>query len=166
MKDIYKNPILYYILVPALVALWPLLVWAVYLPNAMDSLQDDLVDYVEAQETIGQILKLDPERLKLTDSKAAAAEFDYATSFNEIATSCGIAWANYNISSKPARVKNRQKTQNAVMVLNEVDVAKFARFLSSLQLRWANLQCEKVKLTKKEGLPDDWKINLDFKYYY
>ena len=32
MKDVYKNPILYYILVPVVVALWPLLVWSVYLP--------------------------------------------------------------------------------------------------------------------------------------
>lgn len=165
MKDIYKNPVLYYILVPVLVALWPLLVWAVYLPNAREGLENDIAQYAKAQETIGQILNLDRGRLKLTDSKAAA-DFDYVASIDEIARSCSIASTNYNISSKPARVKNQQKTQSAVVVLNEIDIRRFSEFLSALQLRWANLQCEKVKLTKKKGLPDAWKVNLDFKYYY
>jgi len=28
------------------------------------------------------------------------------------------------------------------------------------------LQCDTVTLTKKKGLPDMWKVDLDFKYYY
>ena len=166
MKDIYKNPILYYILVPALVALWPLLVWAVYLPGARDSRQKDVEQYAKAQQIMAQILELDPERLKISGTSTASADFDYATGVFEIANSCQIPDTSYKISSKPARVKDRQKTQSAVVLLDNVDITKFAEFLSRIQLRWANLQCEKVKLTKKEGLPDAWKINLDFKYYY
>jgi len=166
MKDIYKNPILYYILAPALVALWPLLVWAVYLPGARDSLQKDMQQCVKAEQIIAQILELDPERLKISGTSTASVEFDYATSVVEIANSCKIPSTSYKISSRPTRVKNRQKTQSAVVLLDNVDITKFAEFLSRIQLRWANLQCEKVKLTKKEDLPDAWKINLDFKYYY
>lgn len=166
MKDVYKNPILYYILVPVLIALWPLLVWAVYFPNAKNNLQDDKVQYEKAQKIMKEILILDPARLKFAGSKTAAAEFDYATAVDEIARFCEILFTSYNISSKPARVKDKQKSKSAVVVLNDVDIAKFAKFLSAIQLRWANLQCEKAKLTKKQGLPDAWKANLDFKYYY
>jgi hypothetical protein len=52
------------------------------------------------------------------------------------------------------------------VVLKEVDITKFAKFLSTIQLRWANLQCVKVKLTKKKGLRDTWDVDLDFKYFY
>ena len=166
MKDLYKNPVLYYILVPVLAALWPLLVWAVYLPNAEDSWQSDKVQYEKAQKIMKEILTLDPDRLKLSGSETTAVEFDYATAIDEIARSCLIASANYTVSSKPARIKNKQKSQSAMVILNDVDITKFAKFLSAIQLRWANLQCERLKLTRNQGLPDAWKADLDFKYYY
>jgi hypothetical protein len=59
-----------------------------------------------------------------------------------------------------------QKSQSAKVGLKQVDITKFAKFLSTVQLRWANLQCSQVKLTKKKGLPDTWDVDLDFKYYY
>ncbi len=34
IKEIYKNPMFYYILVPALAAFWPVIIWGVYLPGA------------------------------------------------------------------------------------------------------------------------------------
>jgi hypothetical protein len=34
MREVYKNPMLYYLLIPVLVGIWPLLVWGVYLPRA------------------------------------------------------------------------------------------------------------------------------------
>ena len=52
MKDIYKNPIFYYILVPCLAALWPLLVWAVYSPAVERNLQDDREQYKLAEAKI------------------------------------------------------------------------------------------------------------------
>ena len=53
MKDIYKNPIFYYILVPVLITLWPLLIWGVYLPEAERSWKDDEADYKKAKNIMG-----------------------------------------------------------------------------------------------------------------
>ena len=166
MKDIYKNPFSYYILVPIVVALWPLLVWVVYLPEAEHNWNLEKARYTKAQKVIEQILTLDPDRLEFADSKAGAAEFDYATAIDGIARQCKISSGNYKRSTKPKRTSKGQKTQNCHVVLKDVDIARFARFLSTIQLRWASLQCERVTLTKKKGLPDVWKVDLDFKYYY
>jgi len=166
MKDIYKNPTLYYILVPVVVVLWPLLVWAVYLPDAEENWQDEKAQYNKAQKIIEEILNIDPDRLAFVDSKTNAAEFDYANVVDRVATSCKISSTNYELSSKPTRTSKGQKTQSCHVELKQVDITRFARFLSTIQLRWANLQCENVTLTKGKGRPDMWKIDLDFKYYY
>ena len=166
MKDIYKNPILYYILVPTMVVLWPLLVWAVYLPDAEENWQAEKAQYNKAQKIIEEILNVDPDRLAFVDSKTSAAEFEYANVVDRVATSCKISSTNYELSTKPTRTSKGQKTQSCHVELKQVDITRFARFLSTIQLRWANLQCENVTLTKGKGRPDTWKVDLDFKYYY
>ena len=166
MKEIYKNPVLYYILVPVLIVLWPLLVHMVYLPQTERLMEKDMEQYSKAEEIMIKILEIDPGRLELADSKKGSAKFDYATAVDKAARKCRISPTNYNISSKPARISSGQKSQRAKVVLKEVDILKFAEFLSAIQLRWANLKCEKVTLTEKKGVKDIWKIDLDFKYYY
>jgi len=166
MKDIYKNPIFYYILVPVVVALWPLLVWVAYLPDAEDNLNDEKTQYKKAQEIMGDILSIDPGRLEFAGLKAPPAEFDYATAVEKIASLCKIPSTSYKLSSGIIITSGGQKSQSANVGLKQVDMAKFARFLSTIQLRWANLQCVRLKLTKKKGLPDTWDVDLDFKYYY
>ncbi|MDD5326251.1 MAG: hypothetical protein PHY02_00370 [Phycisphaerae bacterium] len=165
-KDIFKNPALYYILAPVAVALWPLLIWGVYLPAAADNWQAEQNQYHQAQTIIKEILDIDPERLKFADTDGNAAEFDYASAIEATANSCGIPPADYKLSSGIITASGGQKSQSAKVGLKQVDITKFAKFLSTLQLRWANLQCSGVKLTKKKGLPDIWDIDLDFKYYY
>src|SRR4030042_51625 len=99
MKDILKNPILYYILVPALVALWPLLVWGVYLPAAKRDWQTESKQYEKAQGIINEILVIDPDRLNFADTQNTAAEFDYASALDQIAGSCGIPPTDYKLNS-------------------------------------------------------------------
>lgn len=166
MKDIYKNPILYYIFVPVVVALWPLLVRTVYLPEAQHNWKVEKTQYNKAQKTVIEILTLDPDRLEFADHQKAAAEFDYAVAVERITSLCGITWTNYNISSKPIRTTGGQKTQDALVALKEVDIAQFAKFLSTIQIRWANLKCDRLTITRKKGLPDAWKVDLNFKYYH
>jgi len=166
MKDIYKNPILYYILVPSLAALWPLLVWAVYSPAAQDNLKEEMKQYEEAQAKIDTILDSDPTRLELADPNKTADRFDYDTAVSDVARRCKIPATNYTVSSKPVRTSSGKKSQSAKVVLKQVNIAVFADFLSKIQLRWASLECENVTLTKKKGLADMWKVDLDFKYYY
>ncbi len=167
MKDIYKNPSLYYILVPIMVALWPLLVWGVYLPDVKRSLKKEKAEYGEAQTKMLEILILDPDRLEFADAGSAAAEFDYANAVDRVASFCGIPSTSYKLSSGPIITRQGKKSQTATVSLKDVDIAKFAKFLSTIQLRWADLQCEKLKkLKKKEGFPDRWDVVLEFKYYY
>jgi len=166
MKDIYKNPVLYYILAPCIAALWPLLVWAVYLPAAEKDLEAGRAGYEKARVTIGAILELDPTRLENDDPNKTADKFDYATAVSNVANRCRIPATNYTVSSKPVRVSSGKKNQSAKVVLNEVGIASFADFLSKIQLRWADLECESVTLTQKKGLVDVWKVDLNFKYYY
>ena len=166
MKDIYKNPTLYYILVPCLVALWPLLVWAVYLPGAKRGYEREEAQYREAQVKILTILGRDPARLEFADPNKTADKFDYATAVNDIARMCGISAINYTVSSRPARTSGGKKSKSATVALKQVDITSFATFLSKIQLRWANLQCDSVTLTQKKGLVDVWKVDLDFKYFF
>jgi hypothetical protein len=166
MKEIYKNPMLYYIVVPILVALWPLLVWGVYLPRVDDSWNDGKTEYSKALAIMLKILTIDADRLEFVDPNVASREFDYLTAVDKVASQCRILAANYTFSSGPPMKTDKQKSQTATVILKEVDMATFASFLSKLQFGWANLQCTKIKLTKKKGLPDTWKADLDFKYYY
>ena len=166
MKDIYKNPTFYYITIPIIVALWPLIIWGVSLPGANRSLDKELKDYEKAGALMEEILKLDPDRLALADVRVDAEEFDYARAIQQVATICRIPSANYKLSSGIIMVTSGKKSQTANVALKEVGLEKFAKFLSTIQLRWESLQCERIKLTKKKGLPDTWDIDLVLKYYY
>ncbi len=166
MRDIYKNPTFYYVLVPVVVALWPLLVWTLYLPKTGRNWNLEKEQYNKSQELIAEILALDADRLELADSKNTAAEFDYAVAVERIADLCRIPSSNYNLSSGIIITTGGQKSQSAKVGLKQVDLTKFARFLSTIQLHWANLQCVQVKLDKKKSLTDVWDVDLEFKYYY
>jgi cytochrome oxidase assembly protein ShyY1 len=165
MKDIYKNPNLYYILVPVVIALWPLLVWAVYLPRAERNLDTEIEQYDKAQANIEGILSLDADRIHLADAKTGAAEFDYVNEVYRIAALSGIPQSKCKINSGMI-MPGEQKSQGAKVNFSDIDIVKFARFLSTIQLRWANLQCMVIRLSKNKNLPDSWNIDLDFKYYY
>ncbi|KPJ66854.1 MAG: hypothetical protein AMJ43_06780 [Coxiella sp. DG_40] len=166
MKEIYKNPGLYYILAPVAISLWSLFIWGIYLPDAERRWKADKAQYNKAQNIIAEILSLDPERLAFAGMEADTAEFDYANAVEKTASLCGIPSTDYKLSSGIIIESGGQKSQSAQVSLKKVDIVKSARFLSTIQLRWANLQCSRVKLTKKKGLPDVWDVDLEFKYYY
>ena len=166
MREIYKNPLFYYVLVPIVAALWPLLVWTVYLPDAEHDWELEKARYNKAQKIIAEILAYDPDRLEFADLTSDESEFDYASAVEKVASLCRIPSKDYKLSSGLIITSGGQKTQNARITLNEVGIVKFAKFLSTIQLRWENLQCEQVKLTRSKALPDVWKADLDFRYYY
>ena len=168
MKDIYKNPILYYIAVPVIVALWPLLVWAVYLPNAQKDIKEQVDKYKQAEPIMMEILTLEPDRLEFADANDTTADFTYGEAIDRIASLCRIPPSKYDLSSAMVITTRGQKSQSASISLKEIDIRKFARFFSMMQLRWANLQCERLKLSKKQNLPDNdmWDIDIQLKYYY
>ena len=168
MKDIYKNPILYYIVVPVIVGLWPLLVWAIYLPNAQKDIKEQMDQYKRAEPIMTDILTLEPDRLEFADANDTVADFTYGEAIDRIASLCRIQPSKYNLSSAMVMTTRGQKSQSASVDLKEIDIRKFSRFFSMMQLRWPNLQCERLKLSKKQNLPDNdmWDVDMELKYYY
>jgi hypothetical protein len=166
IRELIKNPVFYYVLVPAVLALWPLIGWALYLPAARSGWQQEQKLYEESQKIIGDILTIDPDRLQFAGAKQAGDKFDYAGAIDKVATSCQISPTSYRLSSGVITKSGDQKTQNANISLKDVDVVRLAKFLSTLQLRWSNLQCTRVKLTAKKEVKDRWDVDLDFKYFF
>jgi hypothetical protein len=165
MKDLLRQSTLYYIAAPVLLAVWPLLLWLVYLPRTAETWEAEKKIYAEARQLAEEILTLDPDRRSYGDDKKSTG-FDYTVAIDAAARKLGIASANYTISSKPIQKSPGQKTRDCQLIINEIDITTLAEFLSNLQLTWASLQCQKVTLTKKESLPDAWKVDLTLKYYY
>lgn len=166
MKDIHKNPILYYIAVPVLVGIWPLLVWAIYLPDAQENCDQMMKDYVqEAEPVMIEILNLDPSRLESADPNVNTAEFAYDRVVYEVASKCSIPPSKCNLNARSIQTPSGQKTQSANVKLTQINITTFARFLSTIKLRWPNLQCNRITLTKK-NLPDMWDADAEFRYYY
>jgi hypothetical protein len=154
--------------VPVLIGLWPLLVWAVYLPNAQQDIKGELEQCLTAKPIMDEIINLEPERLEFADANDTAAEFTYGEAIDRIASLCRIPPSKYNLSSAMVMTTRGQKSQSASVDLKEIDIRKFARFFSMMQLRWPNLQCERLKLSKKQNLPDNdmWDVDIELKYYY
>lgn len=166
MKDVYKNPLFYYIGVLAVAVLWPVVIWGVYLPAARARFGNDQDQYRKAQQVIDELLTVDPQRLDFTQEKGATAAFDYATAVQQTAQFASIPAAAYRLSSSPVITSEGQKSQSANVALKDVDITKTARFLSRIQLQWSGLQCTKMTLRKKKGLPDSWDVDFTFKYFY
>ncbi len=155
----------YYILAPALAVLWPIFM-GVYLHGAKIGLENDKQQYDKAQQIIQEIINIDPDRLDYTKGKNPTAGFDYATAVQQAAEFCSIPAANYKLSSGIIIKSEGQKNQSANVALKGVEITRAARFLSTIQLRWAGLQCTKISLRKNKGTPDAWDVDLMFKYYY
>jgi hypothetical protein len=166
MREVYKNPMLYYLLAPILVAAWPLLVRAVYLPEAERGSRDELALCLEGQSCVQDIRKYDPERMTGNDSPEVSLEFQYPKAIDRVANLCGIPSTSYNQTTSPPQTVNNKKTQNARVTLVNVGIVQAANFLSTIQSMYVNLKCERLKLTKKEGLPDQWDAEMTFWYTY
>ncbi len=161
MKDAIKNPLLYFLLVPVCIAIWPLLVRALYLPNAQESFSKEQALYEEGEEIIKHILELDPDRIKLAKEKDGV-EFEYSSAVSKAASKCGISYHNYSHSTKP----RRKGIQTCRVELKEVGIEKFALFLSGMVLQWPSLECDKVTFKPDQNKKDVWKVDMDFKYEF
>jgi hypothetical protein len=167
MKDIHKNPIFYYVLVPAITGVFPLIAWGVYVPGIRSILTEEKEQYQKAQVLIGELLRVDPQRIEFTQQKGRSARFDYATAVQQAAEFCLVPSSSYRLSSGIITTSGGgQKSQSANISLKDVDIAKAARFLSTVQLRWSGLRCTKIALRKKKGMPDSWDVDFAFKYFY
>jgi hypothetical protein len=167
MKDIFKKPIFYYVLVPAVIGLWP--VWLLCLgnPASKSNLQKEIKDYNEAEKLIGEILgELDPQRLDYAKTKKGGDTFDFTTAIDQVTRFCRIAPNDYKLSSSPVRnMKGGQKSQDAAITIDRIDIERLAKFLSVMHMRWVNLQCTNLTLIKLKDEKDTWKADVRFIYY-
>ncbi len=166
MRDIHRNPIVYYLLIPVLIGVWPLLVSCVYLPAAEKSRDADYDFLLEGQTAIMEILEVDPQRTSMADPNRVAGEFAYAKAIDREANLCGILPSNHTVDAGNIIVMSGKKRQDARVELKDVGIIQAARFLSAMQSTWVNLTCDKIELSKRKGMPDQWKVNLHFVYYY
>ncbi|MEN6383726.1 MAG: hypothetical protein ABFD79_00850 [Phycisphaerales bacterium] len=167
MKDIYRRIIFYYVLAPAIIAIWPIYLLTVGLPGTKKGLENEITDYTKAQGYIKQILgELDPARLDYAKSKKTGEGFDFITAIDQVTKLCGIPQTGYRLSTSPQRkVKGGQASQDASMSIDKINIEKFTKFVSVMHMRWSNLQCTNVTLGKIKGEKDNWKADVRFIYY-
>jgi len=165
-EGFYKNPFFLYLIVPVILAIWPLFVWLVYLPAMEKAWARDQEHYKNAQPIIEEILTLDPERVHITEGKGTTSQFDYANAIQKVASLIRIPAGNYKLASGMLITASGQKSQSARVSLKDVSITQISSFLSTLQLHWPDLQCNTLKLTKRKDSADSWDADFDFKYYF
>jgi len=166
MHDIYKNPILYYLLIPVLVALWPLLVWGVYLPRNQHQRDVEQSLLVEAQTHIVDILLLVPDLLILHETEAVTEEFSFGRTTDRVANLCTIPAGSCTYSGGGIMKVAGKKRQEGRVELANVNMLQAAKFLSTFQSTRAGLTCEQAEFRKKKGMSDQWEVDFKFVYYY
>ena len=162
MRDMLRNPLVYYLVAPVLVGIWPLLVWGVYLPRAQQDWEDDKAYYFEGQTYMVDVLLRDPDRLDMAGDDQVGGEFSYATAIERVANLCSIPASSCTYSAG----KIIKRSQQCQVTLENVGIVQAASFLSKIQSTWVNLDCDKVKLERRAELPDRWKVSLTFYYHY
>ena len=166
MREIYRNPTFYYILVAILITLWPVWLALGSIPAADKEYEDAKVLFKDAEKIIGQILNLDPQRLDYARAQKKSGEFDYPVAVSQSAKTCSISLSQYKLSTFPiVKRKAGQTSQDAMITLNKVGIEKFARFVSLMQIRWPNLKCSQLRLNKVKGAKNIWKADIRFTYY-
>jgi hypothetical protein len=135
------------------------------LPKAQEDRESDKVTVDKARDAITEILRYDPDRLNIVGSDTGS-KFTYAEAIDRAANVCRIPSANYTYNASSVVKSGDKEIQAAHVSLDDVAIVQVARFLSMLQSTWVNLSCEKVTLKKKEGMPDQWGVDMDFKYTY
>lgn len=166
MKDYYKNPNFYYMLIPLAAALWAVFTWSVSLPAAEKNWDRKQKQHKDAQGWIMKILELAPQRLEYQTQQGESRDFDYATAVEQFAKVCQIPPSDYSLQAGRETKRGGRRTKSATVKIKPVDIGRFARFLSKMLFQWPDLQCEQLKLTKEKGGPDVWKADMKLTYYY
>jgi hypothetical protein len=158
---------LYYVLIPVLVGMWPLLVWGVYLPRAEQARDGEGKLCIDGQAKVSGILDIDRHRLDV-DKNLVPAEFSYLAAVDRVASLCRIPSSGYSCQAGGIMASGGKKRQDAMVALKTVSISQAATFLSKMQTLYpSRLMCENLKLQKlKKGGPDQWDVDFNFIYYY
>jgi hypothetical protein len=161
MKDLHKNPMLYYILIPLVALAWPAVMWFKYLPAMADQRETWKGYVVDSNDLVIEILTLDPERLTYSDQEETSVNFEYEMAVDKVARS--LRMGNQYELRPSAKSANKQAAE---VSLNNIGIIQCSQFLSTLQMHWNGLQCTRLGITNKKTTKDRWDVTMSFTYYY
>jgi len=166
MKDFYKNINFYYILIPAVAAVWAIFTWSMTLPAAQQKWNKIKKQYNDSQTHIAKIIKLDPDRLHYKQQQQGSADFDYTTALDKFRKLWKISPSDFDYRALPETKRQGKTAKSANLTIHSIDIKTFTQFLSTLLLPHPSLNCDQLTLTKLSGGPDSWKAVMKFTYYY
>lgn len=167
IKKQLKNPLFYYIAVPAAMGIWALTAGALFFPKAVGNWKDSEEEYKTAQELMAQIIAIEPQRLAYKAEKGAEiGVFDFTQVINEFATAFSIPSANFTLNTRGETRRAGKRARSAALSIKSIDVEKTAKFLSTMLIRWPDLQCEMMSIEKLPQGKNNWKVDMTLTYYY
>ena len=166
MKDYYKNPNLYFIAVPLAATVFVIFVAAISLPAAGRKCKAKLKDYAKAEDLITKIVDLAPERSNNEVKQGSSSEFDYSLAVDEITKLVHISPLNLSLHGSKTTGSGGKRRRGADVTVEPVDVETLSRFISQILLRWPDLECSRLSITKLPAGKDSWKATMKFVYTY
>ena len=166
MKDYLKNPLFYYAAVPAVAAVWALAAGLVFYPRALAGWEEKQSEYETAQDFLAQLVEIEPQRLAHKQEAGISGDFDFTQVVNEFATLFSIPPANYTLNTRGETRRAGKRARSATLDIREIDVEKLSMFLSTLLMRWPDLQCEILNLDKLPHGKNAWRVGMTLTYYY
>jgi len=167
MKIDLKDPNVYYILVPALVAMWAVTAGLVLYPKSVKAWEQSEAEYTKAQTLMDQLVTLQPERLAYkVDENAKSEDFDFTKTINEFAQALSIPPSNYNLTVRSEANRAGRKTRSATISIKTIDIEKLSQFLSALLLRWPDLKCDTLSFSKIKNAKNNWQAEISLTYFY
>jgi hypothetical protein len=166
MKEFYKKPEFYYFIVPVFVIVWILTVAFLTLPTAEDKLGDAERDDTLIQGYVTTILTNEPGRINYKEKEKKTGKFAYEIEIEKFAKMHNIPPSAYTLTSAGPIKRRKQLTQSADVTIKSIDIERFAKFLSSIQQSWPNLQCDSMALAKQKNALDVWDAKMKFIYIF
>lgn len=165
-KDLWKNPDLFFTLVPILAALWALGAGMIFYPRSVKTWKETQGQYAEAGVLIEQILQIEPERINFQQQEEQSSEFDYANEVDRFTKDFGIVSGSYTLSVRPGLKQKGKMRKSADLSFKSVQVETAAGFVSAMLARWPDLQCEQITLDKVGTAKNEWNVTVRLLYYY
>jgi hypothetical protein len=85
---------------------------------------------------------------------------------NEFASLFSIRTSDFTINTRGETRRAGKRAQSAVLSIKTIDIERMAKFLSTLLIRWPDLQCEILSLDKLPQGKNNWKVDMTLTYYY
>ena len=166
MKEFYKKTEFYYFIAPLFVIVWILTIAFLTLPTAEKKLKRAIEDDGKIQGYVTTILSIDRDRLNYEKQVEKTGKFDYTAVIANFAKLHSIAPSNHSVNAQPPLERDKQLTQTADVTIKPIDIERFAKFLSSIQQSWPNLQCKSLTLKKQKNALDSWEAKIKFTYVF